>query len=62
MIDLVYVVYSADILGSTLEIERMSPASHLPAGYPDGSPERALRTQLAAKFAQTEGDEGYSYA
>ena len=55
----VYIIYSADVVGSEREIERMSPADHLTAGY------IGLRKRVgeivASRFVQTEGDDQYDY-
>ena len=55
----VYVIYSADVVGSERDIERMSPASHLPAGY-NGYRKRAGEV-VASRFELTEGDSEYDF-
>ena len=64
----VYVIYDVDITGSEHDIERMSPAVHMPAGYGDdpgneqyGLPMRRRMEAVAAKFTQTESDAEYGY-
>lgn len=60
-IESVYIIYSADVLADSPRfIEEMSPAHHLPAGYPEGE-ERDKRAAVAEKFVRTEGDEQYDY-
>lgn len=54
----VYIIYTADVVGSSGEIERMSPERHLP--FSDGSRERLMRT-VAARFTLTEDDDQYDY-
>lgn len=55
----IYIIYSADVVGSDSEIENMSPARHLSAGY------RGYRKRVgevvASRFAQTEDDEEYDF-
>lgn len=64
----VQVVYTASILGSDSEIERMGPAQHLPAGYrkPDEAAgwhgyKYRVGEVVASRFAQTAGDEMYDF-
>lgn len=54
----VYVIYDADVAGSETDINRMSPASHMPAGW--GNDHR-LMSAIAKRFTQTEDDEEYHY-
>lgn len=57
----VYVIYDADVLSYRESfIEAMSPAAHLPAGYPDGWRKR-VREIVASRFVQTEGNEQYDF-
>jgi hypothetical protein len=55
----VYVIYDADVVGSEAEINCMSPASHLPAGY-NGWRKRVGEI-VAGRFTQTEDDSQYDY-
>lgn len=58
----VYIIYDADVRAySETFIEDMSPASHLPAGFPDGSLRKRVREIVASRFDQTEGNEQYDF-
>lgn len=57
----VYVIYDADVVSDyTSDMERMSPARHMPAGISDPA-RKAEAERIAALFAQTEGDEQYDF-
>lgn len=57
-----YIIYSADVLSDyEAAIDRMSPASHMPAGFREGSYRRRAREIVASRFALTEGDDQYDY-
>lgn len=58
----VYVIYSADVISEhTSDITRMSPESHMPAGFKDGSLRKRVREIVASRFTQTEDDDQYDY-
>lgn len=63
----VYVIYSADVVGSAGDIKRMAPGFHMPAGYGNSSdpeygfPMRQRMADAAARFTQTEGDSEYGF-
>ena len=57
----VYVIYSADVLGSDRDIDCMGPDRHMAAGYPEDSGNFRAMTACAAKFVLTEGNEQYDY-
>jgi hypothetical protein len=65
----VLVRYSADVIGNEQDIERLSPAQHLPAGYSSssagsgyGSLRREEMEAIAALFTCTEDDSAYNCA
>jgi hypothetical protein len=56
----VYVIYDADVTAySESFIERMAPASHMPAGH--SGLRKRVREIVASRFTQTEGNEQYDY-
>lgn len=55
----VYVIYSADVVGSAADIDGMSPAVHLPGGY--SGYRKRVGEVVASRFTLTEGDSEYEY-